>query len=174
MGWKSPQRQRVNFARMIEAVSARIRLRDASVHDAGCGYGNIIPFLRAAGIGQYVGSDCMSDALCRAGARYPKEKFVALDLVSDPLPEVDVTLLVGTLAFHRPQDVLRIVSRAWDASRLGVGMFLWWSLDDSYYMAREAEHARALVMDFIDHHKIDCMLNKPVKMGDDALIVLSR
>jgi hypothetical protein len=29
-------------------------------------------------------------------------------------------------------------------------------------------------MDFIDRHKIDCVLNKPAKMGDDALIVLSR
>jgi trans-aconitate methyltransferase len=93
LGWdkgKQPDR----FA----ALTALLPLpRIRSVLDVGCGFGDLLPFLRQRGfVGQYTGLDFMPDLIEVGAAAYPEARFVVADFSEYTAEEpFDVVLASG-------------------------------------------------------------------------------
>lgn len=126
LGWATAQDQYAGFAALLGLAATAFPLAGLRVHDAGCGYGDFFPLVQAHGIADYVGTDCMDDALAKAQVEHPKASFHRLDLFTDPLPQADVTFVHGTLAFHTPQDIVAMLRRLRDASDRALAFRCWW------------------------------------------------
>jgi hypothetical protein len=93
----------VTLRREIPALLRRIRAR--TLLDAPCGDFSWLHFADLARI-DYIGADIVPALIEADAARYagPRRRFVTLDLISDPLPRVDVVLCRdGLVHLNYPQ-----------------------------------------------------------------------
>lgn len=156
LGWNSPKDQQINFAVGIEIIESKFALAGTSVHDAGCGHGDLLPHLRKRGIEKYVGTDFMEEPLVIAREAHKdanggteKVRFERLELRTDKLPQVDVTFVFGALAFHTGKDGERMLKRLYDASKLALVFHSWWDIDKSYVNYTESTQMQKRIERFL-------------------------
>lgn len=103
--WVSKQAQEKRFRELIEDVD----FRGKNVLDIGCGFGDIIPFIKAkARTFDYTGVDLVPEFIGVARERYPNHKFLIANYFNNPLmskretqallmTKFDIVITSGTL-----------------------------------------------------------------------------
>jgi SAM-dependent methyltransferase len=95
MDWKDERSQALRFAMLVDGLE----LAGRSLHDVGCGSGELFAFLRERGLDtDYRGSDLSTEMIEAARARHPGVRFERADLLADELPPSDVLVTSGL--FH--------------------------------------------------------------------------
>jgi SAM-dependent methyltransferase len=95
MDWKDERSQRLRFAMLVDGLE----LAGRSLHDVGCGSGELCAFLRERGLAvDYRGSDLSAEMIAAARARQPGVSFQRADLLADELAPADVLVTSGL--FH--------------------------------------------------------------------------
>lgn len=120
LGWLSAASQRAHHDALATMLDQHLPIAGLTVRDLGCGHGHAVPWIEARGA-HYLGADVSSDAVALARQAWPGRTFV----VGQPTAAADVTILVGTLAWHTPVGVRRLLDLAWRTSRVGIGFSAW-------------------------------------------------
>lgn len=166
VGWNSREVQLENYHIVLDALAALMQKhrgrdldqlwRTLSVHDAGCGTGDLLDTLQVrGGVGYYLGTDFMPQTMKLARQRFPERsdvRFAVLDLLNSPkeyFPTADVTLCFGALAFHPPRKIEELLHRLWGASQVGLGFITWWNLTPDYVYFEHIEQLRKCVSRFL-------------------------
>lgn len=123
-------------------------LAGKTVHDAGCGYGHLLPRILAEGA-HYIGTDCMADSIAQARRLHPDADFRHLDLISQPIPEADVTIVCGALAFYTSDTVGQMLKRIWASTRETLVFTSWWNLPPDWDNYKDNKKAQGLITDFL-------------------------
>jgi SAM-dependent methyltransferase len=103
-------------------------LRNASVLDVGCGFGDLRAFLEKKGIPvRYTGLDLQPAFIEEARRRHPGDEFICADVGQfEPKQPPDYVLISGTfnVKFREDQEawVFRILRRLFGLARCGVGI----------------------------------------------------
>lgn len=135
LGWNNMETQDQYMSLMVNLVNHHVPLKGRSVHDAGCGYGDLITYLekvRGPQPSLYVGTDLMAASVDEAMRRHPDHLFVGADLLTGPVPDADVTICMGALAFHKATDAMKLLEKLWQQSRLALAFNCWWDLTPAY------------------------------------------
>ncbi|MBJ6143931.1 trans-aconitate 2-methyltransferase [Hymenobacter sp. BT559] len=126
LGWARSEGQQVRFQTLTQIGDLAYR----SVLDAGCGYADLYPYLRArfAGV-QYHGIEHMPELLAVAQARYHGAADITLsegDFLRTPPPPADYVLASGALNYRprNPQFIYRSIEKLFGSCRLGFGFNL--------------------------------------------------
>lgn len=145
LGWETQEGQHQNF-RLLLGLIERVHgpIAGLSVHDAGCGHGDLVPYLREKSIGAYLGTDFMEEPLVIARKRWgdPMTNFMRLDLLRGHVPKADISILAGTLAYHSPDDAEAILERVWASTGRAMAFHSWWGMTreyEAYRMVRELQ-----------------------------------
>ena len=95
MDWRDERSQALRFAMLVDGLE----LAGRSLHDVGCGSGELYAFLRERGLDvDYRGSDLSEAMILAARARHPGVTFEHADLLHDELAPSDVLVTSGL--FH--------------------------------------------------------------------------
>jgi SAM-dependent methyltransferase len=95
MDWKDERSQRLRFAMLVDGLE----LAGRSLHDVGCGSGELCAYLEERGLAvDYRGSDLSAEMIQAARARHPRATFERADLLADELAPADVLVTSGL--FH--------------------------------------------------------------------------
>jgi hypothetical protein len=139
VGWRDPETQHTNFRVALDMVSQHVSLSECSLHDVGCGLGNLHDALIArGGVKSYLGSDFIESNILQARRDYPQNSlpYPAAHEVRDVrihnLPDADITLCLGMLAFHPPKVVEALLHRMWRHTRRALCFTTWWQLGPGY------------------------------------------
>lgn len=137
LGWNNLETQDRYMRLMVEELVAKhIDLRGKTIHDAGCGYGDLLNYLpKVTGsdlFAQYMGTDLMPASVEEAKKRHPQYRFWSADLLKDVVPYADVTICMGALAFHRADNAMLLLERLWEKSREALAFNCWWDLTPAY------------------------------------------
>ena len=105
LGWGTRDQQQYRFSQAVDAYGA---IREASILDIGCGFGDLLGFLRSKGDfdGQYIGWDINEALIQEAVKRYadvPAVSFEVMDILQSPQvvePVADVGVMLGLLNFN--------------------------------------------------------------------------
>ena len=147
LGWNDAEAQQRNFKVVLDMLPP---LKDLTVHDAGCGHADLLDVINArGGCKEYIGSDFVATTLNKALELHPEAKLLGLDLAVHKLPQVDLTLCFGALAFHKPRKVEEMLHRMWDASKVGIGFISWWNLDKNYVYHEHAAQLQKCIRRFL-------------------------
>lgn len=141
LGWNNLETQAQYMDMMVKLVHHHVPLVGRSVHDAGCGYGDLITYLekvRGPQHSLYIGTDLMGASITEAMKRHPNYLFAETDLLNGPVPEADVTICMGALAFHKSADAMKLLEKLWTQSRLALAFNCWWDLTPEYQHHWEA------------------------------------
>lgn len=119
--WGSRRSQALRFSVLAELED----LQGRSVLDVGCGTGDLLAWLRAAGLSvDYTGLDITAAMVEASRARFPDARFATGDLHDPPadlLAQYDVVVASGIFAY-RPHDteayVASTVARMFDRCRI--------------------------------------------------------
>jgi SAM-dependent methyltransferase len=152
LGIGSRESQEVRFD-----VLARIGdLRNASILDVGCGFGDLHSYLEKRGIAvRYTGLDIQPAFVAEARRRHPQDEFFCADVESfEPKEPPDYVFISGTfnVKFREDQEawVFRILRRLFERARSGLGINMLSTYydpghfrDDMFYCAPERALAQA-------------------------------
>jgi SAM-dependent methyltransferase len=191
VGWNSRAVQQQNFDTVLGITlpllekhgHARVDdgWRKLSIHDAGCGTGDLLATLEArGGVGHYLGTDFFEPSLRDAQLRFPARGnvvFGMLDVLRSPMqlfPRADVTFCFGALAFHPPRHVETILHNLWNTSQFGLGFITWWDLPPHYVYAEHIEQLRKCVSRFLRESRAKEVVKRIGDYGDptEAAFVL--
>lgn len=111
VGWPSVEYQAESFRVLLKLAGSSA---GGLLHDAGCGVGDLIPYLKEET--RYIGSDGYLPSLSAAKARFPTRAFIGLNLESDILPACDLVLANGTFAFYSQKTVFQLIRRLYESS----------------------------------------------------------
>lgn len=168
VGWNSPEVQQENYRVVLDAMETLLQRhreqnftwRTLSIHDAGCGTGDLLDALQArGGVGCYLGTDFTPQSVELARQRHPERsdaRFATFDLLNAPeahFPNADVTLCFGALAFYPPRKVEELLHRLWNSSQVGLGFITWWNLTSDYVYFEHIEQLRKCVSRFLRKSK---------------------
>lgn len=136
LGWNDLVTQAQYMTLMVELVDSHFDLKGKTIHDAGCGYGDLIGYLeKAVGnnlISSYMGTDLMEASIEEAKKRRPAYHFFQRDLLVDEVPKADITICMGALAFHESAKGMALLERLWEASSTALAFNSWWNLTPAY------------------------------------------
>jgi SAM-dependent methyltransferase len=149
LGWNDLATQDRYMQLMLTLVQKHVPLKGKTVHDAGCGYGDLLTYLKKADIGPYVGTDLMEPSIEEAKKRHPGHEFLCVDLLAGAVPEADVTFCMGALAFHRSQESMLLLERLWAASKAALAFNCWWDLHSGYVNHWEAQKFQKRVQSWL-------------------------
>lgn len=98
LGWRGREDQELRFRVLCDIAD----LAGASVCDVGCGFGDLIPYLRERfGEFRYTGVDLSPSLVEEARRRHPDYEFHCLDILADDFDlRADYYLLSGALNFR--------------------------------------------------------------------------
>jgi len=154
LGWNNLETQDQYMKMMVNLVNHHVPLKGRSVHDAGCGYGDLIPYLEKVvdhpPIASYVGTDLMGESITEAKKRHGAYHFACVNLLTDPVPEVDVTICMGALAFHKCSDAMWLLERLWQHSRIALAFNCWWDLTPEYQHHWNAQKLQKRVQSWLN------------------------
>lgn len=154
LGWLDRQSQMSRF----EVLAGIADLSDHSVLDAGCGYGDLLPFLnqRFSGI-TYTGIEQMPELLAEALKRHAGEincHFISGNFVVMQLPQVDYVFASGSLNYRStdPRFIYKIIEKLYKACRIGLAFNLLCKIPDNgllvaYDPVHILDHCRSLCND---------------------------
>ncbi len=126
LGWTSAEAQLQRFEKLAQIAD----LNGESVLDAGCGHGDLRPYLgNLYPTLRYYGVEQMPDLLNVAIEKYahlPETLFFQGDFAASELPSTDYTLVCGSLNYRNsdPLFVLRIIEKLFITCRKGLGFNL--------------------------------------------------
>jgi 2-polyprenyl-3-methyl-5-hydroxy-6-metoxy-1,4-benzoquinol methylase len=124
LGIGSRESQEIRF----EVLAQMGDLRNASILDVGCGFGDLHSFLERRGIPvRYAGLDIQPAFIEEARRRHPSDEFSCADVEGfEPKEPPDYVFISGTfnVKFRKDQEawVFRILKRLFEKSRHGVGI----------------------------------------------------
>lgn len=97
LGWNTKKAQAIRFAELLRDID----IRNRSILDFGCGYGDIIPYIIAkCNVFEYKGVDIISEFIKVARKTYKSRniQFIEKDFLTNPSKEsYDVVLSSGAL-----------------------------------------------------------------------------
>lgn len=126
LGWRDSESQQIRFKVLAQIAD----LNHHSVLDAGCGHGDLRTFLKDVYPDvHYQGIEQMRKFVAVAQRRYatwPNTTFHEGNFMTDTLPEVDYTLINGSLNYRSsdPEFIYKAIKRLYDNSKLGFGFNL--------------------------------------------------
>lgn len=126
LGWNDHKSQEVRFKILSEIGS----LDGHSVLDAGCGHGDLYPYLiKIYPQLQYYGIEQIPRFLEVAVERYghlPDTHFYQGDFTNPGLPSVDYTIICGSLNYRNSDEsfVFTTIEKLFHNSRIGIGFNL--------------------------------------------------
>lgn len=153
LGWNNLETQDKYMNLMVKLVDHHVPLKGRSIHDAGCGYGDLITYLekvRGPHPSLYVGTDLMGASITEAKKRHPDHLFAQADLLTTPAPGADVTICMGALAFHKAPDAMKLLENLWAQSRLALAFNCWWNLTPAYVGYWEAHKLQKRVQSWLN------------------------
>jgi SAM-dependent methyltransferase len=121
LGWRDRESQLVRF----KALSAIADLSGCSILDAGCGYGDLLPYLSALyGSFAYTGIEQVPELLDEAIERYgtwPGATFIPGNFTAMALPAADYVFASGSLNYGsaEPGFIFKMITKLFEASRRG-------------------------------------------------------
>lgn len=123
LGWKSVEDQLLRFQVLADIDD----LNGRSVCDVGCGFGDLLPYLRRRfGAVHYEGVDITPSFVEKASELHPGVTFHCLDITKDALERrFDYFLLSGALNFRVPDNeawTRAMLRTMWDLSDRGVAV----------------------------------------------------
>jgi len=123
LGWKNREEQNLRFKILCDVGD----LRGASVCDVGCGFGDLLDYLRSTvGKVQYTGIDIAPSLLERAREKHPDVRFHCLNLADEAFDEEhDYFLLSGALSYKVADNMAlteRMLRRMFQLCRKGVAV----------------------------------------------------
>lgn len=133
LGWLDRQSQLSRF----EVLAGIADLSGHSVLDAGCGYGDLLPFLnqRFSGI-TYTGIEHIPELFDEALKRNADEAngcFISGNFAVMPLPQTDYVFASGSLNYRSVDSgfIYKIIEKLYMASRLGLAFNLLCKIPDN-------------------------------------------
>ena len=137
LGWNSKNEQWMRFNQIDILLKAYFeKIEELSIHDVGCGYGDLLNFWKDSPPKEYIGTDVMESFIDAAKEKYPHGQFSVLDALRENPPKADVSVLCGTLAFHDINSKAIIMTRVAEASERAV-VFTDWTgpvFGDKWYL----------------------------------------
>lgn len=117
--WSSKERQFIRFETIFSFLKEDIK--DSSILDVGCGYGDLINFLKENSKKNidYLGVDCEDFILKIAQERFPENNFLKVDILKDEIPKCDYLVLSGTLNILQKDDFLKAIENCFNACKKG-------------------------------------------------------
>ena len=93
--WTSKKAAEIRYRELV----ADLDFEGRSILDVGCGFGDIIPFIKQkAKLFQYTGVDIVPEFIKVNREKYPHHKFVKRDYFADPIKKIfDIIISSGTL-----------------------------------------------------------------------------
>lgn len=128
LGWQDAASQVAHHAALFALVDTHMPLSGLSVRDLGCGDGAAVPWVESRGALAYQGVDMSAASVAAAQVRWPGRAFACLSDSTDTASvsgPVDITIAIGTLAYHGAADAVGLLDRAWATSRVGVAFSSW-------------------------------------------------
>lgn len=123
LGYSTSQSQIVRFNAMLDLLLCGLQAPDLSaltVHDAGCGVGDMLGFLEGnGGLKYYAGTSIIEGDIELAQRRYSNRKsaqFKACDF-SEVEVEADVTMVSGSFAFYPHDEVYEMIAKLMKSSK---------------------------------------------------------
>ncbi len=118
VAWSDEFRQKRRFAAILALIP---NLSDASIVDAGCGFGDFWLYMKQKGTvpKSYIGLD-MLDFMVEEARERTSQKVLKRNIVKDPLPEADWYVVSGALNLLTRFETLFAVKRMMDVSKSGV------------------------------------------------------
>ncbi len=126
LGWRDRQSQLIRF----EAIAKIADLNGHSVLDAGCGHGDLYPYLhRLYPKLIYSGIEQIPELLDEAVYRYaglPQTNFICADFMNDLIPFSDYIMASGSLNYYNGDQgfIFKAISRLYAQSNLGLAFNL--------------------------------------------------
>lgn len=182
LGWTTTELQQMNFKLLTDMLrEVHVPLPGLTVHDAGCGTGDLLAYLQRTEQEprKYVGTDFTEESIAIAKARFPAHTFIHCDLMPhgympDICPEADVTMVMGSLAYHKPRDVEAILNRLWERTTAVLGFNTWWQLNEEYIYADSIEQLRKCVNRFLRNKQVHQKLGTEYGQPTESLFVVLR
>ncbi len=175
LGWLSAEGQQTNFRVLLDlAEQVGGPLRGLSVHDAGCGHGDLYPHLLARGVGPYIGTDFMAEPLVVAREQHPGVTFQRLDLLTDTPPTADVTLVCGTLAYHTPENVEKMLERLWRVTTHTLAFIAWWDFPRGRPDTAAVRDTQHRIEQFVRRHGSRRGRNTAYGVPNEAMLAIAR
>jgi len=126
LGWKDIESQQVRF----KTLAGIADLSGRSVLDAGCGYGDLLPYFSALYKNvTYIGIEQIPELLKEAILRYgmrPAATFIQGNFTTTKLPAVDYVFASGSLNYRSadPDFIFRAIDKLYEACSYGVAFNL--------------------------------------------------
>lgn len=182
LGWTTAELQQQNFTLLTGMLQdLRIPLPGLRLHDAGCGTGDLLAFLKQKEMEprQYIGTDFTQASLEIAKSRFPSHDFLQMDLLPygykpPMMPQADVTLVFGALAYHKPRDVEAMLNNLWYHSTVALGFNTWWQLHEGYVYHESIEQLRKCINRFLRNKQVHRKLGDEYGQPTEALFVVYR
>jgi SAM-dependent methyltransferase len=144
VGWKTREEQALRFRILCEVGD----LRNATVCDVGCGFGDLLDYLAGTvSADRYTGLEIAPSLLARARTKHPGATFACVDLLQDEYSrQSDYFLLSGALTYKVRDNMAvaaRMMERMFALCRKGTALnFLTsdvnYQLDRNYHYDPEA------------------------------------
>lgn len=123
VGWKTRAEQALRFRILCEVGD----LREATICDVGCGFGDLLDYLSGTVTpDRYTGLDIAPSLLDRARAKHPDATFLCIDLLeNDYAAPSDYFLLSGALTYKVRDNVsvaTRMIERMFALCQKGIAL----------------------------------------------------
>ncbi len=142
LGWRNIRDQQIRF----EALAGIADLTNKTILDAGCGYGDLVPFLSARySLAHYYGLECIPELLHKAVKSYgnlPYTTFLQNNFLTDKLPLTDYILASGSLNYSscEPDFIFKAITILFKQCRYGLGFNLLRSVTGNGLLAAYQPH----------------------------------
>jgi SAM-dependent methyltransferase len=182
LGWTNAEIQQQNFTLITDMIKdVHAPLPGLRLHDAGCGTGDLLAFLQRTEQEprEYVGTDFTKESIDIAKERFPSKVFIHCDLLPRGYkpgicPQADVTVAVGSLAFHKPRDVEALLNRLWERTTAVLAFNTWWQLDERYIYHQHIEQLRKCINRFLRNKQVHRKLGDEYDQPTEALFIVYR
>ncbi|XPV68432.1 MAG: methyltransferase [Halarcobacter sp.] len=117
--WSSKSRQYIRFEVLTSFI--KDQLKDSSLIDVGCGYGEYLNYLKNENkaFKSYLGIDCEGFMINICQKRFSREFFRKVDVLEDEIPQADYLICSGALNILVKDDFKRAIENCYKASKKG-------------------------------------------------------
>lgn len=117
--WSSKYNQYIRFEVLTQFIQED--LTNASLIDAGCGFGEYYAYLKENNIEfkEYLGLDCEAAMIFRSILRFPKANFTISNILCDKLKTKDYYVASGSLNILKQDEFYTFIDNCYKASKRG-------------------------------------------------------
>lgn len=151
LGWEGDTQQR-NFQLLVDTFEELgLPPSGLSLHDAGCGHGDLLAFLRERQLAPalYIGTDFNPDALTTASKLQSLNAIFQRADMTKAVPSADITVALGSLAFHAPRVIERILHNLWARTNVALCFTTWWQLSDEFISHADTPQLQKCINRFV-------------------------